>query len=89
MAHTAETVEIDGVKVKVAIGTNEDGSAGQTRTVNVYDQSNIEGCYRAVYRLPDSSGITASEVSKHARTLDELHTYLTELGASNEGERTP
>jgi len=88
MAHTAETIEIDGVKVKIAIGTYGDGSAGQSRTVNVYDQSDTEGCYRDVYRLPDSTGLTDVDLTRNAKTLNELDTYLTGLGASKEGART-
>ena len=88
MAHTAETIEIDGTKVKVAIGTHGDRTVGLTRTVNVYDHTDTEGNYREVYRLPDASGITAGEVSRHAMNLDELDRYLTALGAIKEGSRT-
>ena len=82
MAHTAETVEIDGTKVKVAIG------GGLTRTVNVYDHTDTEGCYQEVYRLPETSGITAAEVSRNARNLHELDRYLIGKEAVTEGPRT-
>ena len=88
MAHNADTVEIDGTKVKVAIGTYGGGSAGLTRTVNVYDHTDTEGCYQEVYRLPDTSGLTAGEVSRNARDLDELDRYLMGQGAVKEGPRT-
>jgi len=88
MAHTTETVEIDGTKVKVAIGTYGGGSSGLTRTVNVYDHTDTEGCYQEVYRLPDTSGITAGEVSRNARNLHELDRYLMGKGAVKEGPRT-
>lgn len=88
MAHTAETIEIDGVKAKVAIGTYGHGTAGRSRTVNVYDQSETEGCYREVYRLPESTGLTGADLSTNATTLDELDSYLTSLGATKEGSRT-
>jgi hypothetical protein len=87
MAHTAETVDIGGTKVKVAVGTRGGGSAGVSRTVNVYDHTNSEGCYQEVYRLPDGSGISAAEICRHARTLDELDRYLMGKGAVKEGPR--
>ena len=88
MAHTSETIEIDGTKVKVAIGTYGSGTAGLTRTVNVYDHTDTEGRYQEVYRLSDASGITAGELSRNATNLNQLDGYLIALGAIKAGPRT-
>lgn len=89
MAHTSTTIEIAGTKVKVAIGTYGAGTPGKTRTVNVYDQSNTAGHYRQVYRLPDSTGINAAELSKNVSTLQQLDDFLMKKGAVAEGPRIP
>lgn len=88
MAHTEETIAIAGTKVKVAIGTYGDSRPGLTRTVNVYDHTDTEGCYKEVYRLSDGTGITAEEISQNASTLGDLDTYLMGRGAVKEGPRT-
>lgn len=89
MAHTAETIEIAGRKIKIAIGTYGNQTPGLTRTVNVFDQSNRDGYYSEVYRLPDTTNVTASSVQLNATSLDELDLYLDSLGATKEGPRTP
>lgn len=87
MAHTAETIEIERTKIKVAIGVYADGDPGVSRTVNVYDHTNTVGNYREVYRLPDSTGITGGSLARSATTLNELDAFLVKLGATKEGPR--
>ncbi|MCE9604778.1 MAG: hypothetical protein K8U03_07745 [Planctomycetia bacterium] len=87
MAHTFETIVIEGKKIKVAIGTYGNDIPGVSLTVNVYDQSNTEGCYEQVYRLPSGSGINASAIAQNVTLLRELEPYLMRHGASKEGPR--
>ena len=70
MAHTREYTEIAGVMVKVADGTRGGGIAGDSQTVNVYDESNTEGNYREVYRSRDRDRwVRADQLRREIRSL--------------------
>lgn len=88
MAYTGEIIEIKGVKIKVAIGTYGGGTEGKTQTINVYDDTDIEGNYREVYQLTGPKNfVTPTRLTQRAGTLEELEEYLMGRGATKKGPR--
>ena len=89
MAHISDYATIGGVKIKIADGTSGGGRGGKSQTVNVYDESNIEGNYREVYRSRDpSQWVKAGQLRREVRDLESLDAYLIERGFMKEGARS-
>jgi hypothetical protein len=87
MSFTSETIEIEGIKVRIATGTRN-GNDGETQTINVYDNIDTEGNYREVYRITGSENfLTIAEIRQGAATLKQLDVFLRGKGAVPEGGR--
>ena len=87
MAYTTEWARINGIKIKIATGTRGTRNDGDTQTINICDEHNIDGDYREVYRIsvpiPFLSG---PDIDKN-NSLVALDQFLVNHGARREGPR--
>ena len=85
MAYIREWIEIGKTRIKIATGTRGETYDGDTQTINVCDDNNLDGVYREVYRI-SKPFLSVAEIEKNG-TLAELDQFLIKRGATKEGPR--
>ena len=85
MAYTSEWITIGKRRIKLATGKREKPNDGDTQTINVCDDNNLDGVYREVYRI-SKPFLSVAEIEKNG-TLAELDQFLIKRGATKEGPR--
>ena len=85
MAYTSAWTEIGTTKIKIATGKRVKPNDGDTQTINVCDDNNLDGDYREVYRISPPF-LSVADIKGHG-TLAELDQFLMKRGATKEGPR--
>lgn len=87
MACTRKWIKVGTRRIKIATGTRGKTYDGDTQTINVCDENNIDGVYREVYRISRPIPfLSAADIERNG-TLAELDQFLRNHGATKEGPR--
>ena len=87
MAYTTEWARINEIKIKIATGTRGTRNDGDTQTINVCDEHNIDGDYREVYRISAPNPFLCGPDIENNNSLIALDQFLVTQGARREGPR--
>ena len=85
MANTSKWTEIGKTRIKIATGTRGETYDGDTQTINVCDDNNLNGVYREVYRISNPF-LSVADIERNG-SLAELDQFLIKRGATKEGPR--